>query len=219
MASGPGTFITFEGGEGAGKTTQIALLKDYLEGSGYKVLTTREPGGTKAAEAVRDILVQRHGGDWNAEEETLLLAAARAHHLRTLIVPALEEGKIVICDRFSDSTRVYQGSGLGLDRQRIEEINRIATKGLEPDITFIMDIDPETGLGRSEKRFSDAGSGSKEKTEDRYERLDYSFHKKIRQGFLNLAKVYPERCVVIDAHNPVSTIAEKIKSETIKRLT
>jgi len=180
-------FITFEGGEGAGKTTQINRLAQSLTNEGYKVITTREPGGTPEAEKIRDLLVQRDSGKWSPISEALMLFAARSLHVQRVIKPALDDGHIVICDRFTDSTRAYQGYGHNLDLKIIEDLKQTVLGGLEPDMTFILDIDPKTGLGRSERRLASEALDIKQK-EDRFESLDISFHEKLRQGFLESQK-------------------------------
>ncbi|GJL84774.1 MAG: thymidylate kinase [Micavibrio sp.] len=208
--SAPSLFITFEGGEGAGKTTQINLLAKRLGGAGYKVVTTREPGGTKEAETIRNLLVQREGGDWSPMAECLLLFAARVMHVKNVIKPALVEGQVVICDRFTDSTRAYQGYGHGLDLQKIEEINIAALDSFGPDMTFVFDIDPEQGLARSGRRLA-AETLDINQTEDRFENMDIEFHEKLRQGYLEIAKNEPERCHVIDASGSAEEIAAEIE--------
>lgn len=202
-------FISLEGGEGAGKTTQINRLAGYLTGQGHKVLTTREPGGTKEAENIRHLLVQRDGGDWDAMSEVLLLYAARVMHINKAIKPALEQGSIVICDRFSDSTLAYQGYGRGLDKKKIKEIERVAIDGFKPDLTLILDVDVEEGLARSNKRLS--GNKGYEHTEDRFERMDIEFHKKLRQGFLDIAQQEPKRCKVINSASNAEEISQQIQ--------
>ncbi len=177
-----GVFISFEGGEGAGKTTQINYLTSSLEDKGYEVVVTREPGGCPEAENIRNLLVQRDGGQWNAMAEVLLLFAARSMHIEKVIKPALSQGKIVISDRFTDSTIAYQGYGRGVDIDKIKEIESISINSFSPDLTFILDIDPRAGLERSNARLSGEGS-----TEDRFERMDIEFHEKMRAGFLAIA--------------------------------
>lgn len=203
-------FITFEGGEGAGKTTQIKKLAAFLEKQGQDVVLTREPGGTPEAETIRDLVVQRDGGDWAGLSEVLLFSAARHEHVSKLIKPALSAGKTVICDRFSDSTLAYQGYGQGLDLNIVKQINNIATGGLEPDLTFILDIDVKTGLQRSTKRLDDADD-----TEDRFERMDLAFHDRIRQGFLDIAYGEPKRFRTINASQDIDTIFNEIKNEFV----
>lgn len=212
-----GFFITFEGGEGAGKSTQIKRLRDTLVGKGYNVVQTREPGGTPEAEKVRDLLVQRDGGEWSAREECLLLYAARAGHVERVIRPALQSGSIVLCDRFSDSTLVYQGYGRGLDLSFIRSLDYLVLDGLKPDLTFVMDIDPTMGLGRSEKRLASAAS-SKESHEDRFERLDFSFHKRLRDGFLSLAESESNRCILVDAARNVEELASTIAAQALRKI-
>lgn len=193
-----GRFITLEGGEGTGKTTQIQNLHSYLTHLGINCIVTREPGGTTEAEKIRDLLVQRDGGDWDALSEALLLFAARREHLVKKIWPALEKGQWVISDRFADSSRVYQGAAQGIGMNTIEGLYYMVAQEFEPDLTFILDIDPEEGLRRSGKQ-NQMTLDLNESTEDRYERLGLEFHEKVRDGFLQIAKNHPKRCVVIDA--------------------
>lgn len=192
-----GLFITLEGGEGAGKSTQSRRLKAALEERGYDVILTREPGGTPEAEKIRDLLVQRDGGDWTPMAECLLFFAARQMHVETLIKPALADGKIVICDRFTDSTIAYQGYGHGFDIATIEQIATLSLGNFKPDLTFILDLPVSEGLSRSLKQ-KDLAAG-KENTEDRFEKLKTDFHEKLRQGFLEIAKKNEARCIVVDA--------------------
>lgn len=173
-----GLFIVFEGPEGSGKSTQVKLLKDYFEKKGYKVLVTREPGGTKIAESVRKIILSPRM-KISPLTELLLYEASRAQHTAEIIVPNLEKNKVVISDRFADASIVYQGYGRGLNIDLIKQLNNIATMGIKPDITFLLDINPEEGLTRvmsGRNRF------------DRLEREDIEFHRKIRNGYLSLAK-------------------------------
>lgn len=212
-----GLFITFEGGEGAGKTTQIRLLAERLKTFGAQVLTTREPGGTPQAEKIRDLVVQRDGGEWGAMAESLLFFAARSIHVDTVIRPALEAGKIVLCDRFSDSTRVYQCDGRGLSHGVIEVLNTLVLGSFRPDLTFILDVAPEVGLSRSSVRLA-GSAGAKEKQEDRFERLDIAFHRRLRQGYLDLAVQDPERCRVVDGSLAPDIILKIIEEETLNRI-
>lgn len=200
-----GLFITLEGGEGGGKSTQGRLLKEKLEAAGRHVVLTREPGGTPEAEKIRTLLVDRHGGDWSPMAETLLLFAARAQHVRDMIAPALAAGKTVICDRFTDSTRTYQGYAGGMDLSVIEQIKTIAIGALEPDITLILDVPAATGLNRSTRRMAHTGA-----TEDRFEGKELAFHEKLRAGYLEIASQNPQRCVVIDATQPIDAVAAAI---------
>lgn len=204
-----GLFITLEGGEGAGKSTQSRKLKEFLEGRGRDVVLTREPGGTPEAEKIRDLLVQRDGGNWTPLAECLLFFAARQMHVEKLIKPAVDSGKIVICDRFTDSTRAYQSYGYGFPLDKIEELNKAALDNYSPDVTLILDLPVEVGLQRS---FSQKEkSQGREATEDRFEKMDKSFHEKLRQGFLDIAQKNPQRCRVIDATLGPDEIFESIK--------
>ncbi|MCM2344832.1 MAG: dTMP kinase [Alphaproteobacteria bacterium] len=203
-----GIFITLEGGEGAGKTTQIRMLATALQQQGYQVIVTREPGGTPEAEKIRDFLVKRDGGNWTPMAECLLLFAARQMHVEHLIKPALADGKIVISDRFADSTRAYQSFGHGLPLDTIEEINRLALGDFAPDLTFILDLPVPEGLARAGERLSAASS-----QEDRFERLGRDFHERLRQGFLTIARRDAERCRVIDATRGIEEIARDMLSQ------
>jgi len=200
-----GIFITLEGGEGTGKSTQIKLLQQALSTSGVDVLTTREPGGTDQAERIRDLLLQGDSGAFDPMTEALLLFAARREHLVHKIWPALEKGQWVISDRFADSSRAFQGYGMGLDMQVIENLYQTVAGKFQPDLTFIFDIDPETGLKRSMKRLKDNAI-----TEDRYERMGLPFHQRLRNGFLEIAKKFPARCVVIDAAQDVQAVHHQV---------
>ncbi len=191
-------FITLEGGEGAGKTTQIKLLADNLRSSGQKVITTREPGGAPEAERIRDLLVTGAPGRWTALSEILLLYAARQEHLRQTIRPALAAGTWVVCDRFSDSTRAYQGHAMGAGVEVVSFLDRHVVGETEPDLTFILDLPVEEGLRRARER---AGG------EDRYEQMGAAFHERLRQAFLEIAAAAPERCVVIDGTAPIADVA------------
>lgn len=199
-----GFFITLEGGEGAGKSTQIKMLKSALEDLGKEVLLTREPGGSKGGELIRPLLVSGEA-DWDAVSETLLFSAARRDHLTHKIWPAIKEGKIVLCDRFADSTLAYQGYGRG-NNSKIQEIvktlYKIVAGDFEPDLTLILDIDPKIGLKRSCDR---AGN-----TEKRFENMDFSFHENLRQGFLKIAEENPNRCFIINADRTQEEVHEEI---------
>ena len=208
-----GGFISLEGGEGSGKTTQINHLAEMLSGRGYDVITTREPGGVPEAESIRKLLVQRDGGHWNAMAEVLLLFAARSIHIEKLIKPALDAGKIIICDRFTDSTIAYQGYGRGLDIEKIREIEQISIGKFTPDLTFILDIDVKVGLARSNARLT-----AQNNTEDRFERMDIDFHKKLREGFLEIARKNDDRCYIINAAQSIDNIFDEIKNITLAKL-
>lgn len=186
----PGRFITLEGGEGGGKSTQARRLAAMLESEAGEVLLTREPGGSPGAEQIRRLLVDGEVHRWDAITETLLHFAARRDHLVNTVQPALARGAWVISDRFADSTMAYQGFGHGVDRDAIAELYRICVGSLKPDLTLILDLPVEAGLARAAGR----GGG-----EDRYERMDVAFHERLRQGFLEIARREPARCVVIDA--------------------
>jgi len=203
-----GLFITLEGGEGAGKSTQSRRLKSALEQMGRDVVLTREPGGTPEAEKIRDLLVQRDGGNWTPMAECLLFFAARQMHVETLIKPSLEDGKIVICDRFTDSTIAYQGYGHGFDLPTIRGVEQLSLGNFKPDLTFILDLPVTDGLSRSLKQ-KDVSQG-KENTEDRFEKLKQDFHEKLRQGFLTIAVNEPERCVVVDATQSADAVFDCI---------
>jgi dTMP kinase len=196
-----GVFITLEGGDGTGKSTQIKLLQQALSASGVDALTTREPGGTDQAERIRNLLLQRDSGSFDPMTEALLLFAARREHLVRKIWPALEKGQWVISDRFADSSRAFQGYGMGLDMQVIENLYAMVAGTFQPDLTFIFDLAPEEGLGRSMKRHKQTAT-----TEDRYELMGLDFHQRLRNGFLEIAKKFPDRCVIIDAAQDVEAV-------------
>lgn len=204
-----GLFITFEGGEGSGKTTQINRLAQNLAQKGHKVLTTREPGGTPEGEKIRDLLVRREGGNWTPIAETLLLFAARQMHVEKIIKPALEDGKIVISDRFYNSTTAYQGYGHGQDISIIENVRILSIGDFKPDLTLILDIDPQEGLRRSDRRLA-AEQFQVKQREDRYEQLDVEFHERLRRGFLEIAGQEPERCHVIPALQDLDAVTAQI---------
>ena len=199
-----GFFITFEGGEGTGKSTQCRELASALEKEGIHCLLTREPGGSPGAEEIRNLLVNGDKGRWDSLTEMLLFMAARRNHLETRILPAMREGKVVICDRFLDSTLAYQGYGYGKNQETIDAINSVyhlIAGDFYPDLTIVLDIDPAQGLKRS---FDRVGN-----TEKRFESMDLSFHQNLRQGFLDLAK-NNSRYTVIDATASIEYIHEKI---------
>lgn len=208
-----GIFITLEGGEGSGKSTQIRLLAESLTAQGHDVVITREPGGTPEAEKIRSFLVNRDGGNWTPMAECLLLYAARQMHVENLIKPALAEGKIVISDRFADSTRAYQSYGHGLPLKTIEELNTLSLGDFGPDMTFILDLPVDIGLARSGKRLIAAQS-----QEDRFENLGSPFHERLRQGYLEIAKRDSKRCTVIDATRTIEQIAADLSSRVKEKL-
>jgi dTMP kinase len=198
----PGAFVTFEGGEGTGKSTQLKLLAATVMGRGIPVIQTREPGGTPEAEALRTLLVNGDPGRWTVEAEALLNYAARASHLQAIIRPALAAGKFVLCDRFSDSTRAYQGYAGGCDMKLLDALEASIVGPTRPALTLILDIDPELGLARTKTR----ADGS----EDRYERKGLEFHQQLRAGFLKIAEAEPERCRVIDASGSIEDTKARI---------
>ena len=183
-------FITFEGGDGSGKSTQVNLLKDYLDNLNFETIKTREPGGTPSAEILRDLLTTGEVEKWTPMSEALLMWASRYEHLIQVIEPALNSGKNVICDRFYDSTYAYQGVAHNLGIDKMEKLKKIIIGNIEPDVTFVLDIDPKVGLKRSLDRPNQ---------ENRFESYNIDFHNKIRSAFLEIAKKNKNRCVVVDA--------------------
>ncbi|MGI9952584.1 dTMP kinase [Moorellaceae bacterium AZ2] len=187
-----GIFITFEGPDGSGKTTQMGLLARHLERKGRRVLCTREPGGTPLAEAIRRLLLSSWPEQVLGITEVLLYAAGRAQHVQGKILPALEAGQVVLCDRFVDSTLAYQGFGRGLNPELVRRINDLATGGITPHLTLLLDLPPEEGLRRSRD-----GEGGR--ALDRFEQEDLDFHRRVREGYLELARREPGRIKIIDA--------------------
>lgn len=212
-----GLFISFEGGEGSGKTTQINTLSRFLTDQGYKVITTREPGGTDEGETIRQLLVKKDQGNWSPKAELLLFYAARTMLVENVIKPALAEGKIVISDRFSDSTLAYQGYGHGLDPQIIYALDNAILGGLKPDMTFLLDIPAEQGIERSVRRLSGESMQSM-RAEDRFEQMDLDFHKRLREGFLEIAKTDPTRIQIIDARQNINEISQHIQNLIMQAL-
>lgn len=214
MSSGSttGRFITLEGGEGTGKSTQVRRLAASLEAKGLKTLVTREPGGAPGAEEIRKLMVEGEPGRWNVITETLLAYAARADHVARTIGPALTEGRWVICDRFSDSTFAYQGVGRGLDRETIRRIDSAVLDDFSPDLTLVLDLDVTIGLERANARAQNQSS-----VENRFEKFGPEFHEKLRQAFLDIAKRFPERCRVIDASGTEDQVAEAIFAAVQRR--
>jgi dTMP kinase len=199
----PARFITFEGGEGAGKSTQARLLAQRLRGVGIDALITREPGGSAFAEQVRELILSPHIQAHGVLSEALLFYAARADHLDKLIRPALAAGRWVIADRFSDSTRVYQGMAGGLPRDVLQALERMVVEPTLPDLTFVLDIAPDTGLRRASERRADRGA-------DAFEKRDLAYHLRLRQGFIELVQKEPGRCRLIDAAGEPDAIAGAI---------
>jgi dTMP kinase len=200
-AKKPGRFITLEGGEGAGKSTQAKRLATALEAHGVSVVVTREPGGSTGAEQIRKLLVEGEPSRWDGLTETLLVFAARADHVAKTIKPALSEGRWVISDRFTDSTYAYQGVGRGVPREVIRRIESVALENFQPDFTLILDLPVETGLARATAR-----RGS----ETRFEKFDLAFHKKLQAAFHDIANRAATRCTVIDANGTEEAVAEHI---------
>ena len=204
-----GRFITLEGGEGAGKSTHIRHLASWLQGHGIEVVTTREPGGTEGAETIRRLIVEGSVDRWDGLTETLLLNAARRDHVRRLIAPALERGAWVLCDRYVDSTLVYQGTAKGVDMDALLQLHALSTGPLWPDLTLVLDLPPEIGLARAAGR---AG------VETRFEDHAIDFHEKLRQGFLELAARFADRCAVVDASAPMDAVSNAVEAAVRERL-
>jgi dTMP kinase len=200
-----GRFISFEGGEGSGKSTQIRLLADNLAGKGVRALVTREPGGSPGAEIVRHLVLSGVGKILGASGEALLFAAARDDHVHNLIAPALKQGQWVLCDRFTDSTRVYQGKLGSADINMIRAMERVTIGELKPDLTIILDVPAEVGLARAAKRRG-------QDAPDRFEAEDINFHRRLRDAYRQVALDEPERCVIIDATQDIEAIAKRVWS-------
>ncbi|MGB3976186.1 MAG: dTMP kinase [bacterium] len=201
-----GCFITFEGIEGSGKTTQIKLLSEQLVKSGYQVVVTREPGDGEIGSRIRELLLSV-SSSLDALTELFLLAADRTRHVIEVISPALEKGKIVISDRYTDSSVAYQGFGRGLPLDFVNKVNDLATNGLYPDLTIVLDIDPTISLERSRSRLRQQNMFE---AEGRFERENMSFHQRVRQGYLNIARMQPHRFVVLDAASGVFSLSERV---------
>lgn len=207
-ANSPGRFISLEGGEGAGKSTQIKVVKDYLVSRGIDVVVTREPGGTAEGQEIRNLLVSGDKDKWSPLSETLLILADRAAHLERVIRPALAEGKYVVCDRFFDSTRAYQGIAGGLGLEVIHNLQQPVLGKTLPDITLLLDIDPEKGLRRAQERGGDL----------RFESKTLAYHQTLREAFLDFATQEPERMVVIDADRDIEAVSAQILDVLGERL-
>lgn len=207
-----GVFITFEGGEGSGKSSQIKLLEKNLKKSGYRTILTREPGGSAGAEAVRHVLLSGAAKKFGPQTEAMLFSAARADHVAEVIVPGLEAGKIVLCDRFYDSTRVYQGVEGNVDETLVLKLEQIAVGDTRPDLTLMLDLDPKIGMERIKARL---GEGE---ALDRFEQDSLARQKKRRKGYLGIAKAEPERCKVIDASKSEEEIEKTIWQIVLKKL-
>ena len=200
-------FITFEGPDGSGKTTQARLLAEYLESRGLPVLHTREPGGTSISEQIREVILTTRNQSIGDETEALLYSAARAQIVAELIRPALAAGKIVVCDRYADSTMAYQGYGLGLDLEALRAITQFATGGLVPDLTFYVDVPVELGLERRHRGET-----------NRLDLKDQAYHSRVREGFLKMAHAEPQRWIVIDGTRSVDEVQKEIRSKLEHKL-
>jgi dTMP kinase len=204
-----GRFITFEGGEGVGKSTQIRRLVARLEAQGHEVVATREPGGSPGAEAIRDLVLRGAADRWSPVTETLLMYAARRDHIERVIRPALARDAWVVCDRFADSTRAYQGAAGGTDPGLIAAMETYVLEEVRPDLTVIFDLSPEIGVGRAMDR---AGA------ELRFESKGAAFHERLRQAFLEIAAAEPGRCVLLDASGSIEAVEQAVWAKVCERL-
>ena len=211
-----GLFITLEGIEGSGKTTQVPGLTARLSAMGYDCLVTREPGGCKLAEKIRAILLDPANAGLVPMAELLLYLADRAQHVQEVIRPALNAGRIVVCDRYADATVAYQGYARGLGPLEVADLNQHATGGLEPDLTLLLDLPAQVGLQRAKRRVDSLEKG--QPTEDRFEQEELVFHQKVREGYLDLARSHPDRIVVIDAEGSPDEIASRIHAVIEERI-
>ncbi len=202
-------FITLEGPEGSGKTTQIPILADYLRQQGYDVLTTREPGGTAVSDQIRAVLMNMQNQNLKPRTEILLFLAARAQLVEELIRPALQHDKIILCDRYGDSTLAYQGYGHNTDLATLRQLLAFATGGLKPDLTFLLDVDVEAGLQR---KISDG------KEWNRLDAFEVAFHQRVRQGYLALAAAEPTRWVILDASQPQDAVQLALREAVLQRI-
>ena len=209
-----GTFITFEGIEGSGKSTQIALLANYLSSRGIRYVLTREPGGTLIGDQVRKILLDPANRSLDPTAELLLYAASRAQHLREIILPALANGMTVLCDRFSDATLAYQGYGRRLDIEMIRSLDRIVTTGMRPDLTILFDIEATMGIERARGRNNSLGL----EAEARFENEELVFHDRVRQGYLKLVVQEPDRIRIVDASGTSEAVQEQVRKIVDERL-
>lgn len=207
---GKGTFITVEGGDGAGKSTILQLMHDYLREKGMAPVVTREPGGIDIAEQIRSIVLDRRNTKMDPRTEALLYAASRRQHLVEKVIPALQLGQVVLCDRFVDSSLAYQGCARGIGLQEVFSINRFAIDDYMPDITFYFDIEPEVGLARI--------NANKEREVNRLDLEDLRFHHKVREGYFKLIEQFPERFVVINAEQPIEQVFSDVRNVLENRL-
>jgi len=207
-------FITLEGIEGSGKSTQIAAIARWLKEAGYDCLTTREPGGTSIGGQIRSLLLHPANDDMAPGTELLLYVADRVQHLETVVRPALAAGKVVVCDRYFDATMVYQGYARGLDKKMILRLHELACGGLSPDLTLLLDLTPEKGLARAWRRIA---SDDAHAAESRFEKEKLVFHERVREGYLDLARKQPQRFCVIDAAADTQTVQTRIETVLANR--
>ncbi len=200
-------FLTFEGGEGVGKSTQVRKLIENLGRAGISAVRTREPGGTPRAEAIRSFILQGRSEEWGAGAEAVLFAAARLDHVTNLIAPNLSAGRWVICDRFADSTRAYQGLNGGVDNKLISALEELAVDDHRPDLTLVLDMEPKLAFERVAQRAAEDGIAN---VTDRFEKEDIDWHQRLRENFLEIARAHPERCVVIKADREENEIEADI---------
>lgn len=210
-------FITFEGGDGTGKTTQLKALENYLTARGLSCISTREPGGTSLGKLIRQVLLEAGKQAIASPTELFLYLADRAQHIHEVIISAVQQGKIVLCDRHTDSTLAYQGYGRGIDLTLLRSLNEIASAGIKPDLTFLLDCPVEIGLSRTDQRKASSASGPNR--EDRFEREDVEFHERVRAGFLELAHAEARRFRIVDASRPGDEVANEIKKIIDRELT
>ena len=208
--------ISFEGGDGSGKTTQLKLLEKYLSAHGQTCLGTREPGGTALGEMIRQVLLEAGKEEISFPTELFLYLADRAQHVQKVIRPALASGIIVLCDRFTDSTLAYQGYGRGVDLDMLRRLNQVASPGVTPDLTFLLDCPVEVGLPRTAQRIVNQTSGKRR--EDRFEREKVEFHERVRAGFLELARAEPKRIVILDASRALQEVHKEIRKIVDEKL-
>jgi len=202
-------FITFEGGDGSGKTTQLKALENYLRARGRSCLSTREPGGTSLGQLIRQVLLEMGTQSITSPTELFLYLADRAQHIQEVVIPALKQGKIVLCDRHTDSTLAYQGYGRGIDLGLLRSLNDIASEGIKPDLTLLFDCPAEIGLSRTVQRQPQTASG---RNEDRFEREKIEFHERVRAGFLELARAEPNRFRIVDAARSAEEVGQEVKN-------
>lgn len=210
-----GKFITFEGIEGCGKSTQIKILDDYLRLRGHTTVLTREPGGTPIGEKIRQVLLNAQHQEMKPLTELLLYAAGRCQHVHQIIAPALEAGKIVLCDRYADATEAYQGAARGIDKKFLHTLHQLATENLKPDLTILLDCPVEIGLKRTQERESEVVGQA---NLDRFEKEAFDFHERVRQGYLKIAQAEPQRVKVVSGMEDVQKVHEKIVEEVMRKI-